>query len=342
MRLSVSKPLVPSKSIVDVAAERKHYWKDLLQAWGVRTGTRKAESATFFPGANPCSVSRNSLPPREHPLVLGLKSDGVRYALFLTTRMGTHVAPIALMIDRAHNMYEVEVLAPEDFFLHGTLLEGELVWKQPDESTLLFLVFDALRVAGRSLLSLPFVERLAEAVRVTRWSEEAGDDVERIVADTGSIALVHFDPPVAMRPKRFVDRKHAARVWAERSDAEHLVDGLVLHRADAPYVHGTATDAVYKWKPTHTVDLAGPTMRAADGPLPPTLCGRTIKVLDSRVRADGEDDVAEYLVDVAASTDVVTLFAMRTRPDKRVANGLHVVEATVRDAMDALQAGDLA
>ena len=356
MQVSVSVALVPSHSMVDTEWERTHYWKALMLAWGVKG--RKASSDTFFPGANPCSVSRKTLPPKDVPHVLALKSDGVRYALFLTTRPGGTASnaggPVALMIDRARNMYEVEVLAPEDYFVKQTILEGELVWQQPNERTLLYLVFDAVRIAGESFLEKPFVDRLAAATRCTRWSEELAPlpDVETRVSETGCVVLVHFDPPVVMRPKRFVDRAHAVRVWSERNDAEHRVDGLVVHRADASYVHGTATGAVYKWKPRHTVDLAGPDLRAADGPL--DVGGRPVRVLESRVTATKDDEVAEYLLEVVKENDatdegnkrrrreVVTLFAMRTRPDKRVPNGLRVIQATVQDAIEQLTPEDLA
>jgi len=40
--------------------------------------------------------------------------------------------------------------------------------------------------------------------------------------------MVHYDPPVSMRPKRFVSRAFAAKLWANRADADHRVDGLVL------------------------------------------------------------------------------------------------------------------
>ena len=328
--LTLGRTLVPSHSVVDDEVERAHFWKRIEATWG--------RQRTGFPGANPVSLSRAALATlRDAPHVVALKSDGVRYALFLTTR--TDGSPVALMVDRARHMHEVEVLASAEYFHEGTLLEGELVWRQPGGDTLLFLVFDAVKIKGVSLLHQPFVERLEAARRCTAFSEEIAQstDAEARVAETDSIALVHYDPPIVMRPKTFVDRAHAASVWNERADAAHRVDGLVIHRADAPYVRGTATGAIYKWKPEHTIDLAGPAhaLCGADGPLGEHVGARKVVVQPSRIVVEKHVDVAEYLIDVQEE-GVVCLFAMRTRPDKRTANGLRVIAATVRDAEEAI------
>ena len=342
---AVGQPLIPSHSVVDSAEEREHYWQKMLDAWGIHGPRRRQSFAARFPGANPCSVGRKDLAALHSARhVLALKSDGVRHALFLTLRPdGT---PVALLIDRAHHMFEVEVLAPEPYFRAGTLLEGELVWRMPDERSMLLLIFDAVRIKGESLLGRPFEERLAAAEQCTRWSEELATlsetDIETRVAETDSVALVHFDPPLTMRPKRFVDRKHAARVWAERGDADHRVDGLILHKCNAAYVYGTATGAVLKWKPDSTVDLAGPpaALRCGDGPLGPRIGSRTVVVRDdSRVVTETDEDVLEYHVAVAG--DVVSLFAMRKRPDKCTANSMRVIAATVQDVVDAVRVEEL-
>ena len=339
MKLTVGRPLIPSHSLVDTKAERDHYWTRLAAAW--KLPAKRAQLPTYFPGCNPCSLARSRLGAlREARHLIALKSDGVRYALFLTTRPRStahHPLPVALMIDRSRNMYEVEVVAPEAFFLRDTVLEGELVWRQPGERQLLYLVFDAVCIAGTHMLDKPFEERLAEATRCVRWSEELGEDAAR---ETDSIALVHFEPSIVMRPKRFVEREHAARLWNERGDAEHRVDGIILQRADAPYVCGTADGAVYKWKDHSTVDLVGPphSLRASDGPLGTHVGGRRVEVMESRVVGD-DKMVVEYHVDVTA--DEVHLFALRTRPDKNVANGLRVVHATVQDVVDAITPEEL-
>lgn len=340
--LSVGHALIPSHSKIHDEAEQDAYWNMILKAWGVR----RKRFAGYFPGSNPVSIAREDLPKlRKHPYLVAHKSDGVRYLLFLTLRPGSTEDPVALMVDRAQNMYEVDVLAPEEHFLQGTLLEGELVWCQPDQNEMIFLVFDALFVAGTSYVNRPFSERLEAASRLTRWSEELArlppEDLEARVQETESLALVHFEPRLVMKPKRFVDLKHTMRVWDERGDATHRIDGLILQRADAPYVYGTSGDAIFKWKDQSSIDLAGRAskIRAADAPLGDTLLGRRIEVLSSRIEAATDDDILEYHIEV--TDDAIRLFPMRVRPDKTVANGMRVVEATIRDVVEAVQPSEL-
>jgi hypothetical protein len=338
----VSKRLVPSHSHLTDAREVNHYWSSLMSLWGVRG--RRAASSTFFPGCNPRSISK-TLAPRlhKHRYHICLKSDGVRYVLFLTTRMGQPDQGVALMIDRSRHMYEVEVAAPEEHFLKGTVLEGELVWKQPDEQTMIYYVFDAIVDRGTRLMTKPFEERLATATGLTRFSSELRTESESRILETQSVVLSQFDPHVEMKPKTFVDRMHAMRLWNERNDSEHRVDGIILQSLDAPYIMGTAEDdSVFKWKEHSTVDLRGvpPHVHAAEAPLPARLCDRDVVFETSRVAATGDQDVIEYHVDVMDRE--VRLLPVRTRPDKTSANGLRVITATVEDVIHAITPEELA
>ena len=68
------------------AWEVAHYWKVLTGMWGVPA--RRAQAKAYHPGSNPCSLSRAALAGVQggRRYGLALKSDGVRYALLLTTR----------------------------------------------------------------------------------------------------------------------------------------------------------------------------------------------------------------------------------------------------------------
>lgn len=337
-RTIVAKPLVPSFSRVTDARERDFFWTRLTSLWN-------CPKRLGFPCCNPRSLSsRSAQALRQHRYDICLKSDGVRYVLLMTTREGNDDAPVSLMIDRARNMFEVELVAPEEYFTRGTVLEGELVWQQPDERAMLYCVFDALVIRGERLASKPFSARHAELSRAVRLSCDIQDvdDVEDRALEHDSIVMVHYRPRIEMRLKRFVSLEHATRLWSERGDADHRVDGIILQDVDAPYRCGTASDdSCLKWKEHSTVDLVGPPhdLRAVDGPIGERIEGRRVVVLPSRI-VGGDAQIVEYLIAVTA--DEVQLMAIRTRPDKDHANSRRVVEATVDDVVHELTPEDLA
>jgi mRNA-capping enzyme len=335
-RFLLTRSIVPSFSRVDDPTEVEHYRTACLKLWRGR-----APSNTNFPGCNPCSLSRDALHSvATNTYVISLKSDGVRHALFLTLRPDGK--PIALMIDRTWAMFEVVVVAPEAFFTRGTILEGEVVWQQPDAARLVYLVFDAVVVKGRNVTSLPFGERLMQATACTRLSGELSDaaDLEARALETDSIVMAHYEPEITMRPKTFVAREHATRLWDHRHEVDHRVDGIILHRYESVYHIGTATNhSVLKWKKDATIDLrASSPLGVHDGALGDSVCGLSVVVDDSRLAYE-PSDVVEFLVTVRDGA--VHLFAVRTRPDKTGPNSRHVVEATVRDVLEHIAAADI-
>ena len=311
-----------------------------------RVTGKRATSSDFFPGCHPRSLSRDRLATLgEHPYRVAYKSDGVRYVLMLTLRPGTRAEDgkaVALMIDRARTMYEVEVVAPESYFVDGTVLEGELVWATQG-ACMNFLVFDALCVRGEALGHRPFDERLEAACACVKWSEEISqsDDPEIHAAEYDAPSMVHYDPRIVLASKTFANRECAAALWRDRARAGHRVDGLILQRGDAPYHVGTAATECFKWKQDHTVDLAGPALHAADGPLPDTLGGMPWSASpESRLAARNDADVLEYLARVVDGARL-EFFAMRRRTDKTSANGICVVEAAVRELLAHVRVDEL-
>lgn len=339
--IAVNKPLLPSKSVLDSEDERSKYYTRFTKAW---TGSNRRMAQL---GSNPVSLSKPMMASlKNHEHVVGLKSDGVRYALYMCLRIDG--SPIALMIDRAKNMYEVEVLATEDYFLHESIFEGELVWKKPDEVSNVFLVFDVVRLKGELMTNRPFTERLDMVERCTRLSEDISqiadsEEIETRVAETDVFVLMSFTPPIAVKPKRFVSVDHVTAVWESRAESQHRVDGLVIHRCDAPYRNGSAFESIYKWKPDHSIDLIGccGRLRHAEGCFDDTTFeNMKIVVMPSRVLSSDEE-VTEYHIDVS-EPNKLRLFAMRTRPDKRFPNSLVVIRATVQDCIDNVQPEDIA
>lgn len=337
-QLCLTRPLVPSKSVIDCPTEKADILAELAAAWGCR-------NRTGVPGSNPVSISRRQLAAMSGAYAVGLKSDGVRYILFLSLRSSG--SPRAVMIDRASNIYEVEVLAPAECFIHGTILEGELVWRTSDPAAMLYCVFDVVRLQGQSLLGRRFGDRIAVVDRLTRLSEEVSKidavaELEARVAETGCLLFTGISPSIVVRPKHFVSIEHAETLWQARNEAQYAVDGLIIHNVEASYRQGAAFQSIYKWKPVHTVDLLGApdALAHADGALGDTIRGRRVVVVPSRVVVDAST-VAEYHVDCSAA-DEVRLFAVRTRTDKQQPNTLRVVEATLSDAVEGIQPSDLA
>ena len=111
----------PSNTIIHDECEKKYFWQMLLEFW------KLPKSFKHFPGPNPVSMERTNFTRiREEDFMISLKTDGIRYLLILTTKPNS-IEPIALMIDRAFNMHEVEIWANEEFFYNGCLFDGELV-----------------------------------------------------------------------------------------------------------------------------------------------------------------------------------------------------------------------
>lgn len=334
----VGRALQPSCSKIENATERNAYWKLLMKHYGKRPNT------SISPASHPCSISRADLSTLHRDnYMIALKSDGIRYTLLLTTRpKTTELSPVAVMIDRAQNMFEVEVLAPEEHFLSTTVLEGELVWQQPEERCLLFMVFDCLVDRGTSHRNAPFDERLEVATKLTRWSEELmqEQDMEQRTIETEAIVLCHHTPKIIMRPKQFVERKYAERLWQERGDFQHRVDGIILNAKGSRYVCGRAEAAVFKWKDNSSIDLRGTlqTLSHLHGSLPRTLCGRKVHVEPSRIECK-ESSITEFHVNV--TDDTVVLFPTRCREDKDSPNSLKVIEATIQNVVEGITPHEL-
>lgn len=341
--LVLSRPLVPSNSRIDDRDECDAYWNAMLLDWGVSRPRRGHSS----PGCNPCSLTRDTLPQLgHHPYTVAYKSDGVRYALYLTLRRDStpvRPRPVAIMVDRARTMYEVDVIAPEAYFAQRTLLEGELVWRQPQEKEMLFLVFDCLRSKGVAFHTRPFCERLAEVQRCVVRPEEVSrledeDQTYDTADELDGIVLYHFLPRVAMACKTFAKVEDATALWEGRSTAGHRVDGLILQRSDLPYSTGAAKHAgVLKWKQHNTVDLVGlpHALVTSDGERIDALAGAPVTVSPhSRVTATRADDVIEYLLEEAGGA--WTLFGLRRRVDKTTANSAYVVRMCLQEIRDGV------
>lgn len=330
MRFLVSRELVPSYSRVECQTEQDHYWQKLLCLSEARG--RRCLQDGFFPCCNPRGLQKKNLSTlAKHKYMVGLKTDGVFYALLLTTRPGNAQSPVALLINRARVMYEVDVVAKDEFFIYGTVLHGELAWRQPDEHSLDYVAFDILCNKGcAKVATLPFHMRLAELRSILFTTEDEA-------TESGGIACVHVDPPLSATVKQFIPREHVVDMWGKRATHSYRTDGIILQRNDTPIRFGASQTEIFKWKPHCTVDLAGPTdkLRTQDGPLPSSILDIKLLVgtVDERLKCVG-DEVAEYILE--GSKQGITVRILRKRPDKTVANSLVVVERCVQEMLEGI------
>lgn len=344
-QLATSHALVPSLSTITSESEKEWILTRLRLAWERGASTRQNVDGLE---SHPVSLSRTVMSSMDsRDFLVSLKSDGVRYTLFMCMR--DDETPLAIMIDRAHNMYETEVMAKQEYFEQETILEGELVANTGQSTAvLLFLVFDAVRVQGKMFTEEPFADRIAAVENLTLHSAEISqlndlEEMEQRISETGSIVITLLEPRVLIKPKLFVCASHAGSLWDTRNDVDHRTDGLILHRANATYKSGTAENVTYKWKSHHTIDLEGipPDLRSRSGPLDDsTFNGRKVVIAPSKIMPSCNTDVAEYHLDASVDGQV-TLWAVRMRPDKRCPNSLKVIRATLQDSLDDVTPWDI-
>ena len=79
--------------------------------------------------------------------------------------------------------------------------------------------------------------------------------LELRVQDERKIACVHREPTIAFAPKSFHPPSHAGSLWRRAGAHGQRTDGLLFTDRTAPMAVGR-TDAILKWKPHHTVDVA--------------------------------------------------------------------------------------
>jgi len=255
-----SGPLLPS--IYEIKDPKKHYFikHEISRLFGIR-GTRKHN-----PAPQPVSLDKTLLPLlSQHRYAVAEKTDGVRYLLLISRwpkQLGGQ--PIAVMCSRKYEMYEIRIMAGEDFF-QGTLLDGELVWEyengQYAPPRQIFLVFDLVAVRGVSRANQDFLHRYATLTDVLdcgdkdiihdprKWIEHC-----QTLASDGKIVCEGNQYCLAFRAKPVNIKTEVGTVWRTRNTLRHRTDGLIFTPIDEGVCTGTHP-RMFKWKSHHTIDL---------------------------------------------------------------------------------------
>lgn len=290
----------------------------LSALWGRAPPARYSSQPFTVPCTTPCSIMRSDLPGiHTKPYRAGLKTDGIRFYLLCAfyERNGTETEYVVL-VDRACHVYLMQDCAvPPDAF-NGTLLDGEVTANSAGD--LEYVVFDAVAVAGFSVVDLPHSQRLLKAGEVM-----------------SSLTL----PGMTLTLKSWYSVRDAIERYQEVVGKE-AVDGLILVNEDSPLVAGTQRD-LFKWKPSHlhTVDLVfnGHRLLAAShGALVPFLAEH---VTWENEDAAPVDEVAEYSFKREGTGWRVTY--KLTREDKTRPNDVRVARLTLQNINEAITIDEL-
>lgn len=110
------------------------------------------------PVDNPVSLDRDNLARLgEERYTVALKADGTRYVLVLCMyKHHDRELPIAAMVDRRGNMFQLEVHAPDVHFENTSVFDGELCEVRGSPGVYDYLVFNALVNQGTPLHAKPY------------------------------------------------------------------------------------------------------------------------------------------------------------------------------------------
>jgi hypothetical protein len=323
--------LVPSYSVIELEAEKDLYWNALVRDWGLAEGIR------HFPGSHPVSINQENLSffsNHSDNIMVSLKSDGVRHIMYMTLRHGTTDQPMCILIDRARNMYEIEVWGESSFFENGTILDGELLWKLPNEDMLTFLIFDVIRVRGTFMTCQPYDVRLNTIYKLLQSDMDASDDeIENIIMENKTIIARNNINGLRFEMKQFLPAHMTQKLWDERSQQYYRNDGIIFVKSDEGYCLGTATNHTYKWKPQQSIDVRidakgfiWANHNNNDKNVKITkVNNKNITVISNKMEYSFSDIVE---CEIKFVDDTFELFPIRKRSDKLAANTRKTIEST--------------
>lgn len=341
--------LQPSNTTINDFDEKSYYWNTLLKYY------KLPAKFQHFPGPNPVSLEKQNFQRlQEHDFLAALKTDGIRYLLMLTTKPNS-TEPISLMIDRVKNMYEIEIWANEEFFFNGCLLDGELVWSNNND--LQFVIFDLITLKGIDCINKTYRDRLnIISSHVLCMDDTLNDDaVEQIVSEEDKFCARNNSFNLQIFPKMCVPKTRICELWkGGRSNCSHRNDGLILTLNESP-VHTGTSQYIYKWKPSHSIDVKCyfqnkkwsffGNSNDSDDEIDISMQIGELKTqvnLDSKLLHMLENKhcvVLECLVTIL--DDEVILNPERERSDKKAANTMKTILATIKNAVENIQIEEL-
>lgn len=339
--------LTPSTSQITDSYEMSHYWEVMLRFW------KLPPHINHFPGANPMSIEHKDFARLESDdFLAALKTDGVRHLLLLTTKPNS-IDPIAIMIDRAKKMHEIEVWANDTFFYDGSLYDGELVW---DNDSLVYVVFDVIAAKGVSCNRLSYRERIQILYNTILCAGDmhSDDSIEQMIHEENKFLARNNQDNLRIIPKKCVSKSTLRSLWDERISCGHRNDGIIFTLNNAPVETGTSS-SILKWKPSHSIDLRLQTLDGSTwrlygnmnncgeleditdniGDLTPVL--EHNKLLDAIL--ERQPCIIECLMRIEGTSLILT--PERERTDKVSPNTLKTIEATILNTRENISPEEL-
>lgn len=250
-------PLIPSThQIIDIK-KQNIVKREICKLWGLK------HTLANNPSPQPVSLDRANIPHIHlNNYAVAEKTDGVRYLLLLMT--WPDKTPAAIMCSRKYDMYEIRVVAEEDYF-KGTLFDGELVWQHQSKSYIpprqLYLVFDMVALSGVSYVRENYMTRYQRICDVLDCAHEdvmnnplQWRDTALTLASQHKIVCEGNQYCLKFQGKPIMAAREIETVWRCRDQLGHSNDGLIFIPIDESVKTGTQTN-MYKWKTLHTIDL---------------------------------------------------------------------------------------
>ena len=331
--------LVPSSHRIDDAKEYAYFLRKYQETWLLPPSVR------YFAAPSPVSLERSTLERlSKEDCVVSLKTDGVRYMLLLTE--SEEGESVALMINRAMQMYEVEVWAHSKYFEGtGSLFDGELVWEYVNyEPRLRYIIYDVVRCAGALQTQKKYMDRM-QVIFGRVLSDTPSTISDESLLDQDGIISGHNVHGLTLDVKRILPLRQLRRLWEDRSHSHHQNDGIIFTLSDCPIGINTSA-SIFKWKDMHTVDV----LVDSHHKLHTQKGGETCPL--SRVHVNGKEYtfalqhnqiVKEGILECECSVQrsCVHLFPIKARIDKASPNSIKTIERTVFNAIENIGIDEL-
>ena len=266
-------------------------------------------------GCQPISFTIGEVPSifANEKFLCGLKTDGERASLFLTT---INDKPKSFFIFRSKTVFEVEIESEDDFF-KGSSFDGEIVTENDINN---FVVFDVSVIKGLSTKSSTYTDRLSIL-----------NQIEKDIS-----FLPHSG--VYFSVKKCIPAANCMSLWNTRFESKHLNDGLIFtHDSD---------EKIYKLKKSPTIDvlaerdvLKAYAKKGSENILIKSLKlkGSVYNVLkmtnNSIISAAFQNTDSDFLVFeclVRQTSQGLEFFAIKCRFDKQSPNHIYVITQTVQ------------